>query len=314
MSTMLDEPMVHPSTSPAQRLRAEMAAVRLSLSWLGVHKALTEQQKQQAAVAFDAEHDCLSAGKKLLDTRHPAFKAITTIKGRVIGYWRGMTVPFPEPAIRLIRQDCIDSFGSQMAGFQAELAEAVERLDEHYDELKALAQRQLGSLFNAADYPTRMRGLFVIEWDYPSVEAPTYLRQLNPELYEQECARIAARFDEAVRLTEAAFIDEFTQLVGHLTERLAGQNDGQPKVFRDSAVGNLDQFFERFRHLNIRSNDQLDELVEQAQHIVQGRSPQQLRDNNALRQSVATQLTEVQNALDELLVDRPRRNILRRPL
>jgi len=290
-----------------------MAAVRLSLSWLGVHKALTEQQKQQAAVAFDAEHDCLSAGKKLLDTRHPAYKAITTIKGRVIGYWRGMTVPFPEPAIRLIRQDCIDSFGSQMTGFREELAMAVERLDEHYDELKELARRQLGSLFNPTDYPPQLRGLFVIEWDFPSVEAPTYLRQMNPELYEQECARIASRFDEAVRLTEAAFIDEFTQLVGHLTERLEGQNDGQPKVFRDSAIGNLTQFFERFRHLNIRSNDQLDELVEQAQDIVQGRSPQQLRDNTTLRQSVATQLTEVQNALDDLLVDRPRRNILRRP-
>ena len=313
MSTMLEEPTVHPSTSPAQRLRAEMAAVRLSLSWLGVRKALTEQQKQQMAVAFDAERGCLSAGKKLLDTRHPAYQAITTIKGRVIGYWRGITVPFPEPAIRLIRQDGIDSFGSQMTGFQEELAGAVERLDEHYEELKALAQRQLGSLFNAADYPPRLQGLFVIEWDFPSVEAPTYLRQLNPELYEQECTRIAARFDEAVRLTEAAFVDEFAKLVGHLTERLAGQNDGQPMVFRDSAIGNLVQFFERFRHLNVRSNDQLDELVEQAQDIVHGRSPQQLRDNNSLRQSVATQLTEVQNALDELLVDRPRRNILRRP-
>ncbi|MBC8351001.1 MAG: hypothetical protein H8E66_03390 [Planctomycetes bacterium] len=146
-----------------------------------------------------------------------------------------------------------------------------------------------------------------------TVEAPRYLQQLNPELYKQQCARVAARFDEAVRLTEAAFVEEFAKLVSHLTERLAGEEDGKPKVFRDSAVGNLAQFFERFHQLNIRSNDQLDELVEQAQHIVQGRKPQQLRDNNTLRRSVATQLTEVQNALDELLVDRPRRNILRRP-
>lgn len=190
-STTLDEPIVRPSTSPAQRLRAEMAAVRLSLSWLGVRKALTEQQKEQAAVAFDAERNCLSAGKKLLDTRHPAFKAITAIKGRVIGYWKGMTVPFPEPAIRLIRQDSVDTFGSQMITFQEELAEAVERLDEHYDELKALPRRQLGSLYNATDYPPRLQGLFLIEWDYPSVEAPRYLQQLNPELYEQQCTRVA---------------------------------------------------------------------------------------------------------------------------
>ncbi len=38
-----------------------------------------------------------------------------------------------------------------------------------------------------------------------------------------------------------------------------------------------------------------------------------LRDNSGLRQHVAAQLSSVQSVLDGLLVDRPRRNILRRP-
>jgi hypothetical protein len=37
-----------------------------------------------------------------------------------------------------------------------------------------------------------------------------------------------------------------------------------------------------------------------------------LRENANLRQQVATQLSGVQSVLDGLLVDRPRRNILRR--
>ncbi|WP_254508143.1 hypothetical protein [Anatilimnocola floriformis] len=40
--------------------------------------------------------------------------------------------------------------------------------------------------------------------------------------------------------------------------------------------------------------------------------PQQLRENQVLRQQVAAQLSGVQAVLDGLLVDRPRRNILRR--
>jgi hypothetical protein len=44
---------------------------------------------------------------------------------------------------------------------------------------------------------------------------------------------------------------------------------------------------------------------------VRGVPPQQLRDNESLRQHVATQLAGVQSILDGLLVDRPRRNILR---
>lgn len=147
----------------------------------------------------------------------------------------------------------------------------------------------------------------------PSVEPPDYLRQLAPELYRQECARVEARFDEAVRLAEAAFLDELSRLVEHLTERLSGQEDGKPKTFRDSAVENLAEFFTRFQKLNIRSNPQLDELVADAQRIVQGVEPQHLRDNVALRQQVATQLAGVQSVVDGLLVDRPRRVILRRP-
>jgi len=34
MSTLLDEPVFRPSTSPSQRLQTTMAAVQISLSWL----------------------------------------------------------------------------------------------------------------------------------------------------------------------------------------------------------------------------------------------------------------------------------------
>ena len=109
------------------------------------------------------------------------------------------------------------------------------------------------------------------------------MQQLSPDLYRQECQRVQARFDEAVQLAEQAFTDELAKLVSHLTERLSGQEDGKPKVFRDSAVENLAEFFERFRHLNVRSNEQLDGLVAQAQRTIRGVEPQELRDSASLR-------------------------------
>jgi hypothetical protein len=274
---------------------------------------LTADQKAQAADTFGAEGDFLSAGKKLLDTKHPAFKAVTAVKGRIVSYWKSLSLPYPEPGIRLIRQDRIDTFDVQMGEFRTELDEAVSRLDEHYAELKSVARDRLGSLYNPADYPESLRGLFQVSWDFPSVEPPDYLQQLHPDLYQQECERVAARFDEAVRLAEQAFMEELQQLVAHLAGRLTGQTDGKPKTFRDSAVSNLTEFFERFLQLNVRSNQDLDTLVEQCQGIVRGVEPQSLRDNQGVRQHVATELSAVQSVLDGLLVDRPRRNILRRP-
>jgi hypothetical protein len=149
-------------------------------------------------------------------------------------------------------------------------------------------------------------------WDFPNVEPPDYLVQLSPGLYEAERARVSARFEEAVQLAEQAFLDEFARLVAHLTERISGVGeDGQPRVFRDSAIGNLTEFFARFRSLNVRSNDQLDALVAEAQRAVRGVHPQDLRDGEGLRHEVATQLSRVQTSLDAMLVERPRRRILR---
>ncbi len=301
------------ASGPARQLRGTMAAVRLSFTWFGTRKTLTTEQKSQAAESFGAAGKFLSAGKKLLDTRHPAFQAVTGIRTRLAGLWRGMSLPYPEPGIRLIRQADIEFFSQAATALQADLTQAVAQLDEHFEALKTAARERLGQLFNVADYPQSLRGLFAVEWDFPSLEPPVYLRELNPELFRQEQARVAARFEEAVQLAEAAFIAEFGQLVSHLTERLSGHDDGRPKIFRDSVIENLRMFFERFQQLNVRNDAQLDELVAEAQRIVQGVAPQQLREDGTLRQSVATQLSAVQSVLDGLLVDRPRRRILRSP-
>ena len=231
----------------------------------------------------------------------------------MIAYWKAVSLPYPEPGVRLIPQGAITEFDRHVVDLRSELDAAVTILDRHYDELRSAARSRLGDLFDASDYPPTLIGLFAIEHDYPSVEPPDYLRQLNPELYEQECRRVQSRFDEAVQLAEQAFLDELSRLVEHITERLSGQDDGKPRVFRDSAVTNLTEFFERFRTLNVRSSDQLDELVARAQQVIGGVEPQQLRDSESLRSRVVNQLASVQSSLDGLLVDRPRRNILRRP-
>ncbi len=304
---------VNTRIDPINRLRSTMCATRISFEWFGTRKSLTRDQKTQAAESFGAEGTFLSAGKKLLDTGHPRFRAVNAVRQRVRSYWTSISLPFPESGIRLLRQDALTTFQEQMHQFTEELNEAVLNLDEQYLSLKSAARERLGSLFNDDDYPVSLTGLFEVTWDFPSVEPPDYLRQLNPELYEQECQRVQSRFEEAVRLAEDAFLGELSQLVSHLTDRLSGQADGWPKVFRDSAIGNLHEFFERFRSLNVRSNEQLDVLVAQCQGIVQGIQPQELRKRGELRQQVASELSGVQAALDGLLIDRPRRQIIRTP-
>ncbi|MEZ6093460.1 MAG: hypothetical protein R3C03_04360 [Pirellulaceae bacterium] len=316
MSTTLEPESATESISAnvgnaVSHVRQNFIACRIKFKWFGTSKTLTTSQKSQAAESFGADGRAISAAKRLIDTKHECYRALTSIKSQVNKYWRESSLPYPEPGIRLIRNDAVDEFNSSLISYRCELGNAVLTLNDHYAELKEAARQRLGSLFDAADYPSSLTDEFEVNWDFPSVEAPDYLRRLSPEIYQQECERVQSQFTQAVSLAEQMFQEQLTELVERLVERLSADKSGKPKTFRDSTITNLDDFFARFRQLNIGSNEELEQLVERAQSIVHGVEPQQIRDNDSLRQQIATQMSVVQSSLDGLVVDRPRRNIIR---
>lgn len=328
MTAMMTPPMMPPAASPAlfphvsmappsageranfaAKLRQQTLAVRVKHEKLGVRKALTRGQLRRAAEEFAADAQVLSAAKKLIDTRDPAYRAVVNVRTRATAYWRDTTTPFPEPGVRLIRRDRVQPFESKMSGFRSELNQAVAALQSHYEELKVRACQQLGDLFNPDDYPPRVDGEFDLDWDYPSFEPPAFLRDLHPQLYEQEVERVRGRFEEAVRLTEQALMTKLHEMVAHLAERLRGDADGKPKVFRDTAVERLNEFFGQFRELDIGSSAELQTLVDRAQAAVKGVNAGDLRGDQSVRLRVAEQLGEIQQAMDGLMVNRPKRAI-----
>ena len=206
----------------------------------------------------------------------------------------------------------MDAFSSTLLSYKNQLAAAVVELDQHYCDLKEAARIRLGSLFDRDDYPSSLSNEFQVAWDFPSVDAPDYLGRLSPEIYRRECERVQNQFTDSVELATQMFQDQLAELVVHLVERLSSDESGKQKTFRDSTIENLNTFFTRFRQLNIGSDEGLSDLISQAQSVIQDVRPQQLRDNDSLRQRIATRMSAVQSSLDGLMIDRPRRNILRK--
>ena len=173
-----------PTNKPARRLRATMAAVRVSFTWFGVRKTLTPEQKAQAADTFGAEGQFLSAGKKLLDTRHPAFKAVTRR-------------PRPDPQLLEGHQLALSRAGhpADPAGRHRRLQRADDDAQGRAGRSRRAARRALrrtagprpesgwAGCSTPADYPESLAACLPSSWDFPSVEPPDYLRQLSPELY-----------------------------------------------------------------------------------------------------------------------------------
>ncbi len=294
----------------ARELQQSMGAVRVMFSWLGTQRKLSDAQTKQAADTFSADDGLVTASKRLIDTKHPSYKAVTAIKSQISAYWRGITLPYPQESIRLIRQSDVAGFETKMQEFRTMLHAAASNLQLEYETIKAGAREKLGTLYNEADYPTSLENVFDIKWDFPSVEPPNYLMNYNPELYEQERNKIQQRFEDAVALAENAFAEQLKGLVDHLIERLTDNPDGTRKTFRSSAIANFKEFADNFRRMNVRSNAQLEQLVTQAESLVGGVDVDDLKKKKDLRQELTSQMSTIQTALDSLVTNAPSRRIV----
>ena len=232
------------STNDAvHRIRNEFLACRVKFRWFGTSKSLSSDQKSRAAESFGADGTAISAAKRLIDTKHDSYRALTSIKSQINKYWRDSSLPYPEAGIRLIRNNSVDAFNSSLLGYKNQLATAVVELDEHYWDLKEAARIRLGSLYDRNDYPSSLSNEFQVAWDFPSVDAPDYLRRLSPEIYRRECERVQSQFSNSVELATQMFQDQLAELVEHLVERLSSDESEKQKTFRDSTIENLNSFF-----------------------------------------------------------------------
>ena len=95
--------------------------------------------------------------------------------------------------------------------------------------------------------------------------------------------------------------------MSHLVEKLTGEaeEDGKPKVFRNTAVKNLSEF----QQMNVRGNSELTALVQQAEQILGGVDPNDLRKDLSLKQQIAAQMATVKEQLDGMVQDAPTRLI-----
>lgn len=297
-----------PDPQFGKKLRKETAAVRLQRSKFGVNKTLSKEQRAMAATPFGAQGERLTAGKKLLDAKTEEYKAVTAILGLAEAIWKAYSYPFPEKGIRLIRQEVVPKFEADLSDLKEKLAAAVAVLDTQYASLREQAKSDLGDLYNETDYPASIASEFAIDWDYPNLSPPTYLQDVAPHLYEQQAKRIERQFDDAVEQFEAAMTAELHGMIAHLSERLSGLDDkGHKKVFRDTAISNVQGFFDKFKDLSINSSAELDELVGHCQQIVAGVDPKDLRTDDGFRTAFQSQIAEVEKALDAMLIAKPSR-------
>ena len=151
---------------------------------------------------------------------------------------------------------------------------------------------------------------FDFQWRYLSLDIPQTLTAGMVEREREKAkADVAAEVDE-IRL---ALRTSFAELVQHAADRLAPVQDGKPKIFRDSLIKNMEEFFHYFQAKNLTEDVELESLVEKARAALNGVTPDVLRDSDNLRLEVQRTMTQIKETMDQNLLLKPSRRFTLAP-
>jgi len=312
MSTMVDDTAIDDQTqTPAERLRDGFTACRLRLKKFGEWKAASESENLTAAEALGADDKRFRGRKKLLESDAGLKKVKNRLKA-ASDYWKAMSLASSEPGFRYIRREDLAEIDARLDQFKGEIAVASEEYNDcYYQDAVEKARREMGDLFDRSQFPADVSDAFDADWEFVDINPPDYLKVLKPEVYQREVARVQQRLAMVADRAEQEFVEKFSDLLETLTDRLRSG-----KWFGEGRFSDLQEFFDRFRRLNVTGNEDLERLVDEAKNRLAGVNSSTMQGtkevNQALRGALATNLGEIQEGLLTMLRDRPRRVVTRK--
>jgi hypothetical protein len=302
-----DEVQVSSTPRPAG-IMAKAVCLLVELRRLG-----NSRRTPSGSVVTDADRDMFRVNKSLLDS--PELKKIAQLDGEMRRYVASRCLPSMfKTGVYLLPNGLIEEVDARIEKFAVERAELVEDFCKVYDAQKSAAADKLKSMYNPADYAAsaeEVRAAFSVRTQYVAFDTPGTLRDIKRAIFEREAGKAAAQWTEALAECRQVLRAELASLIDHALDRLTPGADGKPRVFRDSLIKNLDEFFSTFNARNSIGEDaDLDALVAQARTILGGVSPDELRKSDAARSDVLSRLAQVKGQLDTMIVEKPSRGFM----
>lgn len=260
-----------------------------------------------AKIETDAQKSRLRLSKELIVAEE--YEAIKTYFGALRQWVYGRTVPsFFKEGFQLASLGAVSEIEDKMRVAQGELAALVEKLIGVYPGKVEEARAALNDQFSARDYPQAedLRGMFAIGWNWLAFSVP---ENLPAELRAKETEKLEKQFEDASQQITEALRVSFQELIAHATEKLTSEPGEKKKVFRDSLIGNIQEFIDTFNSRNLMNDVELADLVGKAKGILVGANPENLRKFESVRATTAAAFGEIKAKLDTMITEKKTRAI-----
>ena len=255
-------------------------------------------------VNSNVDREFFQVSKRLINKE--ALKQIEHARSAARNYAYANTLPFPIPGMLFVPNAMIEEMDRELQRFKVQFNSAVDRFVEHYDFYVSNAKERLGELFNQNDYPTNIRDKFDLNWKFATLDTLNEgLKQVSPALVAEENRKFRQMANDF--RTEAVFAlrAKFAELVERACERLKNPDN----KFKNSLVGNFQEFLTTFDKLNINEDKDLENSIGKLKKFLDGVDPKDLRKDMNFRQEIYEKFEEINKDIDTFFENRPSRLI-----
>ncbi|MEE9481798.1 DUF3150 domain-containing protein [Methylobacterium ajmalii] len=279
---------------------AMLCGVRLSM-WTG--RKLDKDATRETNEQHEAEADASRVNKALIspEALKPIQKAITEARG--VHYAR--TLPWEDDGLRILPAMAYGAFAAEMNRCRTKFEEEVDRFAAIYPNLVAAAQRRLGRMHKAEEFPeiSRIRERFT--FDVRVLPMPD-AQDFRVALSGSQAAQIKRDIEDSMRSAlETAMQDAWRRIIEklhHMVDRLNGYKpgDGTTKAegaFRDSLVLNMRDLVSVLPSFNLTQDPVLERTIQRMSAELCKHEASTLRADPARRSETAA---AAQSILDDV--------------
>lgn len=193
-----------------------------------------------------------------------------------------LTLPWDDGGKRLLPIDLHDRYQKTMDELIDKRARSLKRFLSRYTQAKEKAREELGKLYDEDDYPTReeIQDKFQAVYEFTPVPSSGHF---IADMADADAKKIKDSIDAGVKArVDGAVTDVYRRLgeaIQNVAEKLAPDDEGKPKIFRDSLLTNLKDLLDLMGPLNVAKDPALELLRDKVRGYIDGVEADDIRAN-----------------------------------
>jgi hypothetical protein len=262
------------------RERALLVGLRIE-SWTG----LKTDNSVTHEVAKNHEADGNDVGKfskRLIDKK--ALAEIGKLDGRARQILYQYSHPWDDNGRRIVPTRLWETLSQRLQEVYDERQDAIERFQSNYQRYVNEARGNLGTLFDASDYPSSVKNLFRFRLSYEPVPDDKDFRvDLSAEQVETIKSQAQEEFNSNIAEITKHNIERLKEAVERISSRLKNAPDG--KNLHASMIGNLNELLDMIPALNLTNDKKLEALCDDIKESLSDTHIDDLRNDPIVRKN-----------------------------